>query len=220
MGEGGVHVWRHDRLGRAEVGFVERGKAGDAEKREANRDLVFENLEEPYDPRSSGRGEAVDIETADRDRIGAQDHRLDDIGAAADPAIDDDAGAAADRGDDFRQHIDRAEPVIELAPAMVRHINAINAELDGALRILGRGDAFEDQRDVEFRLVAHDIAPILPRLVDAAVVDADAAALMALGYVALAPAVMVGVDRNAEGVVAGVDGAAEMVVDPSASPRT
>src|SRR6516165_3620961 len=81
MGEGGVHVWRHDRLGRAEVGFVERGKAGDAEKREANRDLVFEDLEEPYDPRSSGRSEAVDIETADQDRVGAEDHRLDDVGA-------------------------------------------------------------------------------------------------------------------------------------------
>jgi len=102
MGEGGVHVWRHDRLGRAEVGFVERGKAGDAEKREANRDLVFEDLEEPYDPRSSGRSEAVDIETADQDRVGAENHRLDDVGAAADPAIDDDPRPPADRGDDFR----------------------------------------------------------------------------------------------------------------------
>ena len=88
-----MDVRGHDRPGRAEVGFVERGKAGDAQQREANRDLVFEDLEEPYDPRTSGRGEAVDIETADRHRIGAEDHCLDDIGAAADPAIDDDAGA-------------------------------------------------------------------------------------------------------------------------------
>ena len=86
--------------------------------------------------------------------------------------------------------------MIELAPAMVRHIDAIDAELDGALGVLDRGDAFEDQRNVELRLVALDIEPILPRLIDPAVVNADSAALMALGYVALAPAVMVGVDRD------------------------
>ena len=44
--------------------------------------------------------------------------------------------------------------------------------------------------------------------------DAHAAALVALGDVALAPAVAVGVDGQAKRVVALVDGAADMVVDP------
>jgi hypothetical protein len=36
-----------------------------------------------------------------------------------DAAIDQDAGAPADSLDDFRQNIDRADALIELAPAMV-----------------------------------------------------------------------------------------------------
>jgi hypothetical protein len=42
---------------------------------------------------------------------------------------------SADRRDDLRQYIDRAEPVIELAPAVVRHINTIDAELDRTLGV-------------------------------------------------------------------------------------
>ncbi len=59
-----------------------------------------------------------------------------------------------------------------------------------------------------------DVAPIELRLVDAGVGDAHPAALVALGDVALAPAVAVGVDGQTEGVVALVDRAADMVVDP------
>src|SRR5207248_10336103 len=44
--------------------------------------------------------------------------------------------------------------------------------------------------------------------------DAHAAALVALSDVALAPAVTVGVDGQAKGVVALVDGPADMVVNP------
>src|SRR5262249_23475172 len=44
---------------------------------------------------------------------------------------------------------------------------------------------------------------------------AGPAASMALGDVALAPAVAVGVDGDAERVIAGIDRAAEMVVDPA-----
>src|SRR5207249_883667 len=93
-------------------------------------------------------------------------------------------------------------------------IDAVDAELDRAPRILDRGNAFEDQGNIEFRLVALDVAPILPRLEDAAVADPDPRALVPLGDVALAPAVMVGVDGQAKGIVAGVDRTAEVVVDP------
>src|SRR5215472_12722932 len=170
--EGAVDMRRGDRPRRSDVGFVEGGKARDAEQRETDRNLVLEDFEQPHD-----------------------------------------AGAA--RRDDLGEDIDRAEHVIELAAAMVRHIDAIDAELDRAPGVLGRGDALQDQRDVEFRLVAFDIAPAVPRLKDTGVVAHDnAAALVALGDVPLAAAVAVGVDGHAEGVIAGVDRATDVVVDP------
>ena len=73
---------------------------------------------------------------------------------------------------------------------------------------------FRIDRDIEILLDPLDVMPIELRLVDAGVVDAHPAALVALGDVALAPAVAVGVDRQAKGIIALVDSAADMVVDP------
>ena len=120
----------------------------------------------------------------------------------------------ADRLDDFGQHVDRADALVELAPAMVRHIDAIDPVLDRDLGVLGGGDALQDQRDVDILLDPVDVAPVELRLVDAGVAGAHAAAQVALGDVALAPAIAVGVDGQAEGVVALVNRAADMVVDP------
>ena len=39
-----------------------------------------------------------------------------------------------------------AAPVVELAPAMVGDIDGVDAMLAGERRILGRGDALEDER--------------------------------------------------------------------------
>src|SRR5262245_36457906 len=103
---------------------------------------------------------------------------------------------------------------------MVGDIDAVDAELDRLAGIFDSSDPFQDQRDVEFRPAALDIAPVEPRLKDAGIAAYDwagpagPAAPMALGDVALAPAVAVGVDGDAERVIAGVDGAAELVVDP------
>jgi hypothetical protein len=88
-----VDVRRHDLARRADVGFVELVVSGDAEQRQADADLVFENLEEAHHALGAGRGKAVDIEPAAGDRVGAEDQRLDHVGPAADPAIDDDARA-------------------------------------------------------------------------------------------------------------------------------
>jgi hypothetical protein len=63
--------------------------------------------------------------------------------------------------------------VIELAAAMVRDIDAIDPELDRALGVLDCGNAFQYQRDGEFRSVALDIAPAVLRLKDARVVAND-----------------------------------------------
>src|SRR4051794_3836173 len=162
----------------------------------------------------AGGGEAVDVKSTDRHRIGAEDDRLDDIGAAGDRAVDDDTGAPGDRLDDFRQHSDRAQPLIELAPAMVRDIDAIDPVIDRNLGVLGGGDALQDQRNVEIPLDPLDVLPVELRLIDPRIIDPHAAALVTLGDVALAAAVAVGVNRQTEGAVALFGGAPDMIVDP------
>src|SRR5271154_6803082 len=97
---------------------------------------------------------------------------------------------------------------------MVGHVDAIDPMLEGDLGVLGGGDALEDQRDVEILLDPLDVSPVELPLIDAGVVDADAPTLVAFGDVALAPAVAVGVDGQAKRIVALVDRAADMVVDP------
>ena len=63
--------------------------------------------------------------------------------------------------------------MVELTPAMVGHIDTIGAEFDRLARILDGGDALQDQRDVEFRPAALDIAPVEPRLKDPGIAAYD-----------------------------------------------
>src|SRR5690242_19575621 len=70
--EGAVDVRRHDLAGRADIGFVELVVAGDAEQRQADTDLVFEDLEEAHHALGASGGEAVDVEAAAGDRVGAE----------------------------------------------------------------------------------------------------------------------------------------------------
>ncbi len=99
---------------------------------------------------------------------------------------------------------------------MVRDIDAIDAVFDGDGGVLGRRDALQNQRDVVLVLEALHIVPAERHLpIVAGPVDAARAAggQVPLDNVPLAPGIMGGVDRDAEGAEAGVDGALHMVVD-------
>src|SRR3954471_148113 len=214
MRERAVDVRPDDLRRRADIGFVQLAVAVDPEQRQADADLVFEDLEQPHDPRPAGRRQPVHVKPADDDAIGAENDRLDDIGAARDRAVDPDLAAPADRLDDLRHDRDRPDPLVELAPAMVRDIDDIDAVIDRDPGILAGRDALDDDRDLRQSLDALDVAPVEPRLIDPRVADPDAAALVPLRDIALAPTVAVGVDRQAERVVAAVHRAPDMVVDP------
>src|SRR5262249_54288942 len=134
------------------------------------------------------------LQAANADQIGAGGDRLDDVGAATHAAVDHDLGAALNGLHDLGQHVHGAAAVVELAAAMVGDVNPVDAVIERDLRVLGSGDAFDDQRDLELVLDQLDGAPAQPLLVVAAG-GADAAlAHIALGDVALSAAVMGGVD--------------------------
>ena len=175
--------------------------------------LVFEQLQHPQDAGFAVGGERPALQAADADEIGAHGDRLDDVGAAAERAVDHDLGAAGDGVDDLGQHLHRAAAVIELAAAVVRHVDPVDAVIDRDRCVFGGRDALDDQRDLVLVLDQLHGAPLQPLLEVAAGGAQPAFADVALGDVAFAPAVMRGVDGQAERGVAVRDRAADAVLD-------
>src|SRR5664279_69187 len=63
--------------------------------------------------------QAPDIGPPDADRGRAHAQRLDDVGATAEAAVDQDRHTAFDRLDDLRQRIDAGTAAVLAAPAMI-----------------------------------------------------------------------------------------------------
>ena len=80
-------------------------------------------------------GEAVERRASEHHRVRAECQRLDHVGAAAKTTVDDERGARADGAHDLRQHLERADAVIQLPAAVVADHDAIAAEADGALGV-------------------------------------------------------------------------------------
>ena len=161
----------------------------------------------------AGGGEGVAVEAADSDQVGAGGDGFDDVGAAAEAAVDDDLGPAADGGDDFGEDGEAAAAVVELAAAVVADVDGVDPVGAGEGGVLGGADAFQDQRDAVLVLEAGDVGPVEGGLVVHAVGAGAPGLDEAVGGVALAAGVVGGVDGDAEGVVAGGDGAGGVVVD-------
>src|SRR5687768_14878452 len=92
----------------------------------------------------AGDGEAPELRPADEAGLGAERERLDDIAAAAHAAVDEDRDAPFDGRDNVGQSVDRRRRTVELAAAMVRHDEPVNAVIDRRLRLLGMKNALED----------------------------------------------------------------------------
>ena len=103
--------------------------------------------------------------------------------------------------------------MVELAAAVVRHIDPIHAMIERDGRVFRSRNTLDHQRN--FILVLDQLhgAPIQPLLEIAAGGPDAAFADIPLGDIALAPAVMRGVDRQAERSIAIVDRAADSVFD-------
>ena len=87
------------------------------------------------------------------------------IRAAADAAVDNDQRFLIHRVDDLGQDGAGTQALVELAAAMVRDIDAFDAELDAFYRVLRCGDPLDEERDVVFRLKTLETFPIERRLV-------------------------------------------------------
>src|SRR5215472_17141070 len=92
-------------------------------------------------------------------RLRAERERARHVGAAADAGIHQHGGAARDLLDDGRQGVDRGRQRLDLAPAMVRHHEAVNAERKRGRGIVRMEDALEHQRPFPAIAIARDLLP-------------------------------------------------------------
>src|ERR1700726_3352058 len=104
-----------------------------------------------------------------------------------------------------------AAAVVELATAMVGHVDPLDPVIERNRRVVCRGDAFQDERDLVLVLDQLDGAPLQPLLEIAAGGAQAAFADVTFGDIALPAAVMRGVDGQAERGIAAGDGAANTV---------
>src|SRR5882762_204750 len=212
--EGARRVRNRDGRRGEQVGAVEVLEPTHAEKPQRDADLVLEQLEDALEARLARRGETAASDTPDADGLGAECDRLDDVRTAHEAAVHEDGGAAADRLDDFGQRRDRTAAVVELAAAVVRDVDALDPMLDREGRVLGRGDALQDERDRVRVLEALDVVPVEPGL------ELEAGRTRAPGLdeapckIALAAAVARRVHGEAEGRVPVVRGAPHPIVHP------
>ncbi len=157
-----------------QIGFVELAEGCQAEQPQAPDHFVLQQFQHSHDSSLTGGSQRPALQPPDADEVGAGGDRLDDIGAAAERAVDHDLGAAGDGVDDLRQHMHGAAAVIELASAVVRNINPVDAVIDRDRRILRGRDALDHQRDFEFVFYQLYGAPLQP-LLEIAAGSADAA---------------------------------------------
>ena len=97
----------------------------------------------------AGRAERERLQLADADHRGAARDGFQDVRAAHEAAVDDELGFAARDADDLGQELDRAAAVIELAAAVIRHVDDVDAVLHAELGVLGRLNALHHQRQLD-----------------------------------------------------------------------
>ena len=104
--------------------------------------------------------------------------------------------------------------VVKLPTSVIGDINPFHSVIYRDAGVLGRGDAFDRERNRKALLDALDRMPVKRRLKCAAFHAPPAGGDVALGKIALAPAVMGSVDGEAEARVTACDGPLHMVIDP------
>src|SRR5438270_3386088 len=104
--------------------------------------------------------------------------------------------------------------MIELPPAVVGYVDPFHPVFEGDARVLGCGNTFDHERNWETLFDSLHRLPVEAGLEGAALDPAAARGDEALGDVALAPAVMGGIDGKTESRIVVLDCALHMIIYP------
>src|SRR3984893_9344358 len=94
-------------------------EAGTADLAHDQIDLADKDVDRLFDPGEPAGGSTIQGRAPHEAEIGAETERDQDIGAAANPAVEQQGQLVADRSLDRRQHVERARRLVELARAMI-----------------------------------------------------------------------------------------------------
>src|ERR1700733_3942563 len=108
----------------------------------------------------SAQRQAIEHWPTDGDSVGPKCECLKHILTPAHAAINEDGRAAMYRVSDTRQDRNRGGDIVELPPAVVRHLDPRAAMLDGRHGELGRHDALQQDREARGFADELDIIPI------------------------------------------------------------
>src|ERR1700733_9584733 len=92
---------------------------GVAAEREREVELGEQAAQHVFDPGLAVERKPPDVRAPDADRVGAQRERLEDVGAGADAAVEQQRELAADGFADAGQRIERTDRAVDLAAAVV-----------------------------------------------------------------------------------------------------
>ena len=93
---------------------------GTAEERERELDFGTQKLEDAPDTFLAIDCETPDSGTADQNSTGPECERLDDVGSAADTAVEEDGNLAGARLHDLGEHVEARGHAVQLASPVVR----------------------------------------------------------------------------------------------------
>ena len=143
-----------------------RGRA--AEEAQGELDLRAQELQHAADAVLSVDGEPPEGGPADQHRLGSERERRDDVRPPAHPAVHEDEAAPRDSLHDLRKGIEARLRAVELAAAVIRDHDAVDAVLAGELRVLFREDPFHEEREGRDRAQPFQVAPGHRRIDDLA----------------------------------------------------
>ncbi len=122
-------------------------------------ELAAQDLDDAADAGAAGDAQAVAVRTADQHRTGAKRDRLQHVGAALDPAIDQERNPSLDSIRDFYQCVDRGRCGIQIPSAVIRDDDRLGSRLNRELRIVRVEDALDHQRKLRERAQPFDVLP-------------------------------------------------------------
>ena len=133
-----------------------------ADERERQVGLGRELLQHRAHALLAADGETVRVGTAEEHRVGAERERLDDVGASADAAVDEQR--KVDRRAHLLERVERRDRAVDLAAAVVRDDDAVDLRRDRAPRVLRGEHALHEQRQRGLRAKPREVGPREPQV--------------------------------------------------------
>src|SRR5450830_556704 len=143
----------------ADRGLARLGRRFCADLAERGAQFVDVEVNELGRPVVAERSDRPQERLAGKSRIGAERERAHHVLPTADATVEHDGRPLADRRDDPRQAIDRRHQRLDLASAMVRHPDPVDAECHRLFGVVGVQDALHHHRTLPALAKARDFLP-------------------------------------------------------------